>query len=107
VPLLALKQDPKDPSELKPYLQDRETMGHWAGKKIEKGDLGLYQQEWNFDSLDGLPGLRAARRSRGERLWIGDLGTWSRRHGIGLQMVLIAIVSSLITQLLLLSGWGF
>jgi len=105
VPLLALKPDAEKPGEVKPYLQDRETMRHWAGKKIEKGELGLYQQEWNYDSLDGLAGLRAARRSRGERMWIGDARNWLRRHSRGVEMVLVALLSSLVT-LVLVSDLG-
>lgn len=51
-------------------LRDRETMGHWASKKVEKNELHAYQAEWNASSLDGLTGLRVARRDAGERLWV-------------------------------------
>ena len=63
----------------KPILKDRETMGHWASKQIEKGALEDYQAQWNADSLDGLTGLRAARRKNGERLWVTDLRARYRR----------------------------
>lgn len=47
-------------------------MGHWASNKVEKNELHAYQREWNAKSLDGLNGLRAARRDLGERLWLAD-----------------------------------
>ena len=53
-----------------PILKDRETMGHWASKMIDKNELQKYQAQWNAESLDGLPGLSVARRDRGQRLWV-------------------------------------
>ena len=84
VPLLASQPTPTDTSDpaegpFKPVLKDRETMGHWASKMIDKDALQSYQAEWNADSLDGLPGLDVARRDRGERLWITGLRARGRR----------------------------
>lgn len=62
-----------------PILKDRETLGHWTSKKIEKNELQKYQSEWNADSLDGLPGLSVARRDRGEILWLTGLKAGGRR----------------------------
>jgi hypothetical protein len=92
-----MRPDPEKPGVSMPYLKDRDTLGHWAGKQVSKGEMGAYRQEWNYDSLDGLTGLRAARKVRGESLWIGDARTWMRRHSHGAQMVLVAILSTLIT----------
>ncbi|KAL9027960.1 MAG: hypothetical protein Q9196_003599 [Gyalolechia fulgens] len=51
-------------------LKDRETMGHWASKRIEKNELRKYQAGNNAYSLDGLPALRAALRDAGKSvLW--------------------------------------
>ncbi|CAZ79760.1 unnamed protein product [Tuber melanosporum] len=61
---------------------ERETMERWAEKQIEKGNLETYRAEWNSSSLDGLPGLRSARREKGERaLWVGDLLARAKRVG--------------------------
>jgi hypothetical protein len=65
-----MKEDPEDSSKQLPFLQDRETLSLWAGKKLEKGELQDYRKEWNSESLDGLPGLRAARRDLGHKLWM-------------------------------------
>ncbi|RDW72162.1 hypothetical protein BP5796_08196 [Coleophoma crateriformis] len=73
VPRLAktIKGDPeKHPED---SFEDRETLGHWAGKQVEKGEMQRYQMENNAWSLDGVPGLRTARRDLGERLWWTDL----------------------------------
>jgi hypothetical protein len=53
-------------------FQDRETLGHWAGKQLEKNEMGVYQLKNNLRSLDGLPGLQTARRDALERFWIED-----------------------------------
>ncbi|KAG0642139.1 hypothetical protein HOY80DRAFT_669494 [Tuber brumale] len=61
---------------------ERETMERWAEKQIEKGNLKTYRSEWNSSSLDGLPGLRSARREKGEgALWVGDLLARAKRVG--------------------------
>ena len=64
-----------------PCFKDRETIGHWASKKVENNELQSYQAEWNADSLDGLPGLGIARRDRGERLWVTGMKARARRVG--------------------------
>ena len=62
-------------------FKDRETLGHWAGKKVEKGEMRDYQKEWNSHSLDGLPGLQVALRDAGERVWVARTKAWARRMG--------------------------
>lgn len=55
-------------------------MSKWAENKIQKGELESYQAEWNSDSLDGLPGMRIARKKKGENLlWVGDAAAWLKR----------------------------
>jgi hypothetical protein len=54
------------------------TIGYWASKKFEGNVLYPYQMEWNFNSLYNLTGLMAARRDRGERLWVGDMNPRAR-----------------------------
>lgn len=68
---------PEVPAE--PILKDRETLGHWASKQIEKNALLDYQAQNNAGSLDGLPGLGTARRDRGERLWVTGMKARVRR----------------------------
>ena len=79
-------------------LKDRETLDHWASSKVEKNQLQAYQAVWNASSLDGLTGLRSARRDVGERLWLTDLKAHVRRlaaqreallFGIGIGVVLV------------------
>ncbi|KAK2735613.1 hypothetical protein FQN55_002197 [Onygenales sp. PD_40] len=98
VPRLALTTDPST-HQPRPYLQDRETLGHWASQKIASNKLHEYQHEVNYDSLDGLPGLRAAMRARAGRLgqpWV-DARIWACRHRRGLELVLAMLVSAVLT----------
>ncbi|TVY43341.1 Pyridoxamine 5'-phosphate oxidase family protein [Lachnellula occidentalis] len=53
-------------------FQDRDTLGHWAGQRVERNEMGEYQLKNNLRSLDCLPGLRTARRDAGERFWLED-----------------------------------
>lgn len=89
--------------DVKPVLKDRETLGHWASVKIEKNQLHAYQKEWNANSLDGLTGMRVARRDAGERLWATETIAHLRRIaaqkealliGIGVGVLLILVVQS-------------
>jgi Pyridoxamine 5'-phosphate oxidase len=80
VPRLAKrKAGDGDEDEWVAGFEDRETLGHWASKMAEKNELHAYRKKNNSDSLDGLTGLRAARRDNGEILWLTDLITWFRR----------------------------
>ncbi|KAF8421583.1 hypothetical protein EV426DRAFT_704765 [Tirmania nivea] len=63
-------------------FEDRETLGEWGRKLVERGGKDEYQATWNSRSHDGLVGLKAARRAGGERaLWWGNLMAWGRRVG--------------------------
>ncbi|KAK3073656.1 hypothetical protein LTR53_004562 [Teratosphaeriaceae sp. CCFEE 6253] len=69
-----------DPSKLddgpRAYLQDRDTLGHWMGKQVSAGTLQAYHQKQNARSLDGCPGMKAARRANGEVLILRDCWVW-------------------------------
>ncbi|RVX66814.1 hypothetical protein B0A52_09544 [Exophiala mesophila] len=73
VPLLATKTDPSIPNKTTAFLDDRNTLGHWSGKYVEQGIIDEYRASNNRRSLDGLPGLRIARRHGGEYLFLGDV----------------------------------
>lgn len=73
VPLLTTAPDTEDPESqkvMKPVLLDRDTMGHWSRKKIEKNELLQYQAHCNSSSIDGCPGMRTAMRDHGDTLWL-------------------------------------
>lgn len=104
--------NPASSFDVKPVLKDRETMDHWASVKIEKNQLHAYQKEWNASSLDGLTGLRVARRDAGERLWVIEVTAHVRRIsaqkeallvGIGIGLLLVLVVQS--AQALLVGNW--
>ncbi len=106
VPLLAIRPDPNDPTKQEPYLHDRDTLGHWAGKQISAGRLRDYQRDNNHESLDGLPGLRVARKDRGERLWYSDLKAKVRKQDGVWHTAFVALVSAFLTVFLMqFLGW--
>ncbi|KAF7586674.1 hypothetical protein BBP40_008497 [Aspergillus hancockii] len=91
VPQLALTHDPET-NEPKPYFKDRQTLGHWAGKKVSAGQMRAYQQEWNSRSLDGLPGLQSAVADNHKSVWRAQLGNWVNRHREEVEMAKTSIL---------------
>jgi hypothetical protein len=63
----------------KAYMKDRGTLGHFAKKTVDQGLMEWYQQQANLRSLDGLGGLKAARRGKGENMHLQDARIWFRR----------------------------
>ena len=99
VPLLSLTTDPTT-HEPKPSFQDRNTINHFNEKKTD-AETHDYQKNNNFNSLDGLPGLRAARKSRGEMLWVGDAQNWLRRHRQTTDLLTVSLMSVVATIVVL------
>lgn len=62
-------------------FEERSTLQSRNNKREREGTAHDYQVEMNTCSIDGLPGLRAARRGAGQRLWIGDAGAYLRKIG--------------------------
>jgi hypothetical protein len=56
---------------------DRDTMPDWASKKGSQ--IADYRVKNNARSLDGLPGLRSARRDRREWMGMVEVQSWARR----------------------------
>lgn len=96
VPYLTLKTDPEDKSKQIPWLEDRQTLGHWGKKQVSAGTMNDYRAKMNSRSLDGLPGLRRARKDHGEMLFLRDVEAQVRKRN-GVQIALVALLSSLLT----------
>lgn len=60
-------------------FEARPTLANWAEGQVQKNQMLGYQLLNNADSIDGLPGLKAARRAAGQMLWLGDLKAWGVR----------------------------
>ncbi|KAM4060089.1 pyridoxamine 5'-phosphate oxidase family protein ustO [Hirsutella rhossiliensis] len=60
-------------------FEARPTMDSWAATKAQSNTLHAYQGLNNSKSIDGLPGLRSARRDTGQTLWVGDARARVRR----------------------------
>jgi hypothetical protein len=52
----------------------------WLVNKVNKKALDAYMIKFNSRSMDGLIGLRAARKSNGEWLWVGDAWAWVQKR---------------------------
>lgn len=76
------KEDPRTAklTELSVF-EERPSMDQWAAQKTTNNSMLQYQRDNNSRSIDGLPGLRAARRDAGEqgKLWWGDVKARVRR----------------------------
>ncbi|EXF76763.1 pyridoxamine phosphate oxidase [Colletotrichum fioriniae PJ7] len=53
-------------------FEERPTLDYYWKKRVDNNTVNTYQVETNRTSIDGLPGLKAARRDAGETLWIAD-----------------------------------
>ncbi|KAJ3516129.1 hypothetical protein NM208_g14881 [Fusarium decemcellulare] len=53
-------------------FEERPTMDAWVKKRVDSNTLLEYHNETNVLSMDGLPGLKSARRGVGETLWFTD-----------------------------------
>jgi hypothetical protein len=77
-------------------FEERPTMDMWVGKQVENNTLLDYHKETNVLSMDGLPGLRAARRSVGETLWITDAKAQVRKVFAQSEAIAVGFVLALL-----------
>lgn len=98
VPLLS-------PTSATKPLQDRETLGHWAGKTVSDNKMVEYRAKNNAYSLDNLPGLKAGRKTRGEWLWVADVRAYMQRLWNQMDALVIGFVLAFVViDLLHLAG---
>ncbi|CAM1509960.1 Fc.00g002950.m01.CDS01 [Cosmosporella sp. VM-42] len=84
-------------------FEERPTLdGYWK-KRADNNTAHEYQNGNNLTSIDGLPGLKGARRAAGETIWLTDLkakatGISSQYEamavGFGLAVLLYAILAA-------------
>ncbi|KAL6719532.1 hypothetical protein ACLMJK_003773 [Lecanora helva] len=92
--------------EKKAILEDRDTMGHWASKKIETNTLLEYQAQNNSSSLDGCPGMRSAMREHGERVWLALVKAWMRRISAQREALCVGVCLGMVTLLACQMIWS-
>ncbi|KAH7320969.1 pyridoxamine phosphate oxidase family protein [Stachybotrys elegans] len=54
-------------------FETRPTLNDWIVKQANANKVIPYQIEKNSSSIDGLPGLKSARRASGQSLWLENL----------------------------------
>lgn len=62
-------------------FEERPHLDYWAGSMVSKNAAHKYQAQHNSRSMDGLPGMKTARRDNNEVLWLGDAAAYLRRMG--------------------------
>lgn len=60
-------------------FEERPHLDYWAGSMVSKNSAHKYQAQHNARSMDGLPGMKTARRDNKEVLWLGDAAAYLRR----------------------------
>ena len=60
-------------------LEDRPLLERLLTQKEEQNKMTDFRIKFNCRSLDGLPGLRTARKSNGEWLWVADSSSWMKK----------------------------
>ncbi len=82
-------------------FEARTTMDIWLKKRVDANTMQDYQNEANVYSMDGLPGLKAARRGAGQKIWATDAKAMATRIlaqyealavGFGLAVLLYAVL---------------
>ncbi|MCJ1309895.1 hypothetical protein MMC25_003556 [Agyrium rufum] len=103
-----LEEDEEDEIPAEPPVPDgksfadRSTMNKWARYKIDRNELHPYMKENNASSLDDLPGMKVARRDRGETIWLGDVRARARRMVQGERLgLMVGFLLGLIAMVLM------
>ena len=73
------------------HFRDRDTLNHWAGIMESKGKLQPYRRDNNSSSMDGLTGMKAARRMKGQWLILEDIRAWYMRIFVGQRETLVLV----------------
>ncbi|KAK1689698.1 hypothetical protein BDP55DRAFT_651272 [Colletotrichum godetiae] len=66
------KEEPAKSKDELSVFEERPTLDFYWKKRVDNNTVNKYQVETNRTSIDGLPGLKAARRDAGETLWVAD-----------------------------------
>jgi hypothetical protein len=80
-PSLPANADPEKgtrPDETSVFV-DRPTLDRYWRDRAANNKVRAYQSANNTSSMDGLPGLRSARRDVGQWLWVTDAQIYARR----------------------------
>ena len=62
--------------------------------------MSQYQAKWNTSSLDGLPGLQAARRDGKEWLWLESIRAWIRKVAAQKEGIVMGLILGMAVVLL-------
>jgi hypothetical protein len=60
-------------------FEERPTLDKWAKTQADGNKILEYQTQKNSTSIDGLPGLKSARRRTGQTMWLEDVKARTRK----------------------------
>ena len=87
-------------------MEDRDTLGHWASRKMETNTLLEYQAQNNSSSLDDCPGMRAAMRDHGDRVWMVLVKARARRIFAQKDALFVGLMLGILMMVVLQTTWG-
>lgn len=83
-------------------FEERPTLDKWAGGQVEENKVQNYQLRNNLYSMDGLPGLRTARRGVGQRILAVDLIARAKRVAAEGEALMVGFGAATLLGLVLL-----
>ncbi|KAH6676128.1 hypothetical protein F5X68DRAFT_214023 [Plectosphaerella plurivora] len=95
-PALIEEDDGKQADELSVF-EDRRTLDDNWRRRALNGTIEEYQAQTNTESIDGLPGLRTARRTAGESLLLTDFKARIKRAAAEVDGIALGIAVSLVS----------
>jgi hypothetical protein len=84
-------------------FEERPTLDQQAGGKVEDKEVQAYHRKTNVYSIDGLPGLRAARRGVGQNIMISDMMARLSRLGAEKEAVAVGFAAAMFLFFILVS----
>lgn len=87
-------------------FEERPTLDAWVKKRVENNTVQAYHNEKNVSSLDGLPGLKAARRGVGETLWVGDAKARIIRILAQWEAIMVGFILGVVVVYVVMIGMG-
>jgi hypothetical protein len=78
-------------------FEERPSLEQWANSIAEQHKMEKYQKTTNIHSLDGLPGLKTARRGIGRTLWVEEAQArvrrlWAEKEAVAVGVFLTVLV---------------
>lgn len=102
--ILRESQEPGEKLDELAVFEARPTLDYWASMKTQSNAMHEYQGHNNADSIDGLPGLRSARRDAGQTLWVGDAKARLKRISAEREAIALGFLAAVVAYLVVVKA---